>query len=467
MRLFLGAAAAACAISLAVHLPLAAAAGDEPGPGPRESTTVVLTATGGHDGTDSRLLATVLGADESPLAEVPVRLERRVGGTWRVIGEPVADADGVVTQRALIWPVAANNRFRAAYVGDDTHAASRSATTARLEKRTGVLRLTGPHRVVDGRRITLEVRSRTRSGDPVAGEVRVLRRTRGDRWRQVHVLTTGDHGKARIAVRPRVDTRWRVTSEPRDWVSGARSRVLRVDNLPPTAPVELPAAAPTPRVSLPPQAGGTGRGAHPVVTSIPAGVWRQMTGRSWHAGCPVGRAGLRLLRINYWGYDGYRHRGELVAAASAIGVMARALTRLYEARLPIRSMYRVDRFGWSSKLQGADDYASMAAGNTSAFNCRQVVNRPGVRSPHSYGRALDLNTWENPYRSPTGLVPNTWWQGHSHPRVAWRSSSHRVVRILTSAGFRWTYGLGDTQHFDVGGGYGRLAHRRCGGAVCD
>ena len=66
-------------------------------------------------------------------------------------------------------------------------------------------------------------------------------------------------------------------------------------------------------------------------------------------------------------------------------------------------MYRVDRFGYSSRLRGGDDYASMAAGNTSVFNCRDVVNRPGVRSPHSYGRALDVNTWENPYRSARGI----------------------------------------------------------------
>ena len=100
-----------------------------------------------------------------------------------------------------------------------------------------------------------------------------------------------------------------------------------------------------------------------------------------------------------------------------------------------------------------------------------VVNRPGVRSPHSYGRSLDVNTWENPYRSPTGLVPNAWWQSHSHPRVAWRSRDHRVVQILTRAGFRWTYGNGDTQHFDVGGGHGRAIAappaRRCGGAASD
>ena len=111
-------------------------------------------------------------------------------------------------------------------------------------------------------------------------------------------------------------------------------------------------------------------------------------------------------------------------------------------------MYRVDRFGWSKRLQGANDYASMRADNTSAFNCRSVVNRPGVRSPHARGRAVDINPWENPYRSATGLVPNSWWASRSHPKIAWRSSSHPVVKIWRSHGFRWTYGTGDSQHVD-------------------
>jgi hypothetical protein len=87
--------------------------------------------------------------------------------------------------------------------------------------------------------------------------------------------------------------------------------------------------------------------------------------------------------------------------------------------------------------------------DTSAFNCRWVTGNRGVRSPHAYGYALDLNTWENPYRSRIGLLPNSWWMSHSNPRYAWRSRSHPVVRIMLKNGFRWTYGLGDTQHFDA------------------
>jgi hypothetical protein len=98
----------------------------------------------------------------------------------------------------------------------------------------------------------------------------------------------------------------------------------------------------------------------------------------------------------------------------------------------------------------------MAADNTSAFNCRWVVGRPGVRSPHSYGRSLDINPWENPYRSSHGWVPNGWWPSRSHERVAWRSRAHRVVRIMASHGLRWTYGRADAHHFDAVPRGGRL-----------
>jgi hypothetical protein len=272
-------------------------------------------------------------------------------------------------------------------------------------------------------------------------------------------------------VRPRSDSTYRAVARRLAWVAGDHSAPHPVDNLPPGTPVALPKGAPHPRINLPDQAHAKGDGAHPVITPIPPGIWRQMTGRTWHSGCPVGRAGLRLLRINYWDYRGYRRRGELVAATSAIDNMSGALAEMYRRELPLRSIYREDRFGWSDRVHGADDYKSMAAGNTSAFNCRGVVGNPSTRSPHAYGRALDVNTWENPYRSAQGTVPNTWWQGHSHPRVAWRSRGHAVVQVMARHGLRWTYGTGDTQHFDVAYGAARLATARdeyvaCNG-ICD
>lgn len=344
--------------------------------------------------------------------------------------------------------------------GDTAYAAS--------APQVGELRIRGPHRVVDERTLVLEVRWRLPDGTPLAGEVAIQRRD-GKRWRTMKKVRTGADGQARVRLRPRVDVVLRARARGLDGAE-ATSDKHRVDNVPPGRRVWLPRGAPRPRVHVPRPPRAVGGGPNPVLTRIPDGVWRSMTGRSWHRGCPVGRAGLRLVRVNFWGFDGYRYRGELVAATGAADNMARALAEMYRKRLPIRSMYRVDRFGWSGRLKGADDYRSMAADNTSAFNCRWVVGRPGVRSPHSYGRSLDINPWENPYHSSHGVVPNRWWAGRSHPVVAWRSRSHAVVRLLARHGLRWTYGRQDAHHFDHRGGHGRAVPgmgEMCGGHPCD
>lgn len=53
---------------------------------------------------------------------------------------------------------------------------------------------------------------------------------------------------------------------------------------------------------------------------------------------------------------------------------------------------------------GSDD-RSMAANNTSAFNCRLTTS--GTRlSEHSYGKAVDINPVQNPYvKGETTLPP--------------------------------------------------------------
>lgn len=320
------------------------------------------------------------------------------------------------------------------------------------------VRLAAPAKVVDERSATLTATWRTGAGDPVVGGTVVFEQKVGRAWKAAGRRASDATGTARLAVTPRTDSVWRARGTAGEsgeiaW-RAATSATVAIDNVPPGTPVRL--AGPAPR-RLAAQARAVGSGPNTDVTTVPNAVWRSMVGRSWHRGCPVGRAGLRLLRFNYWGFDGYRHRGEVVMSSAVVGRAAGALADMYRQQLPLRTAYRVDRFGWSKRLQGADDYRSMRADNTSAFNCRDVVNRPGVRSPHATGRAIDMNPWENPYHSRTGWVPNTYWKDRSHPRVAWRGLQHPVVKIWRDHGFRWTYGTSDSQHWD-----GRRAPRLTG-----
>lgn len=456
----------ALVLALALVLPAAgpAAADPDPGPGPDpapEPVATVLTAEAPARYAGSRVPVRLLLTDEAgePVAGAALRLERRRDGVWSEVPAGPTDETGSATAEVEAARAPKDNRVRASYDGDETHAPSGTGLVRlRLRRRNADVRLDGPGSVVDEQSVRLRVRVTTGAGEPVEGPVRLERRA-GRRWVEEERLRLDQRGRAATRVAPREDTRYRARVTRRPWLDSGTSTVHRLDNRPPGTPVALPKGAPRPRRSLPAQPRAVGEGSNAKVSRIPGGVWKQMTGRSWHAGCPVGRASLRLLRINYWGYDGYRYRGELVAHADAVGRMSRALADMYARELPIRSMYRVDRFGWSKRLKGADDHASMAAGNTSAFNCRQVVGRPGVRSPHSWGRSLDVNPWENPYRTSGGWLPTGWWVGRSHPRVAWRSGSHAVVSLMRGHGVRWTYGTADAHHFDAPAGGGRTAGR--------
>lgn len=413
-------------------------------------TTLTLSATPVYADRDTPLLIELVREDATPVADAHVAVERRVDGGWQSIGDATTDDAGRGELPVTLARIAADNVFRASYAGGEVTGPSETGPVQiQLVRRTSRLTIGGSATVVDETSVVLRIRWTTGNGLPVEGVVTLQRRVPGQDWEARRDLRTGSDGRVQLEVAPRVDTRWRAVADPLDWVDGARSEVHAIDNLPPGLPVRLPDDAPEPTVSLPEQARALGEGANPVVSEIPRRIWRQMNGRSWHQGCPVGRADLRRLQINYWDFTGYRRRGELIANKDAVQAMSEAFADLYARKLPLRSMYRVDRFGWSDRLGGADNFASMSADNTSAFNCRQVVGDPDTRSPHSWGRSVDLNPWENPYRSRLGEVPNTWWLAHAHPRVAWRSTAHAVVEAMAAQGLVWTYGLGDAQHFDA------------------
>jgi hypothetical protein len=125
---------------------------------------------------------------------------------------------------------------------------------------------------------------------------------------------------------------------------------------------------------------------------------RSRMASSWRAGCPVPLEDLRLLSLDHWGFDGGIHRGELVVHRDQVGQVLYVMRQLFDARFPIERMQLVD-------VYGGDDDRSMAANNTSAFNCRAVSGRPGVWSQHAYGWAVDVNPVQNPYVSGGRVSP--------------------------------------------------------------
>ena len=172
---------------------------------------------------------------------------------------------------------------------------------------------------------------------------------------------------------------------------------------------------------------------------------------SWHRGCPVAPAQLRHLRLSYWGFDGRPHTGTLVVNASAVDDLVQVFSRLYEARFPIRRMRPIDAYR-------GDDERSLAADNTSAFNCRDVVG-PGPRrwSVHAYGLAVDVDPVENPYLESGRVHPlaGRAFLDRSRVRPGMAVPGGLLVRAFASVGWAWGgrwSGTPDYQHFSETGG---------------
>jgi D-alanyl-D-alanine carboxypeptidase len=169
---------------------------------------------------------------------------------------------------------------------------------------------------------------------------------------------------------------------------------------------------------------------------------------SWRPGCPVPFEDLRLLAIDHWGYDGAEHRGELVVHAEYADAILQVFRTLYDARFPVERVELVD-------VYGGDDFASTAANNTAAFNCRWVVGRPGVWSEHAYGRAIDVNPLVNPYAGdPRVSAPELGrYLDRSAAAPGMIQPGDVVVQAFAAIGWEWggAWSSPDYQHFSATG----------------
>jgi hypothetical protein len=174
---------------------------------------------------------------------------------------------------------------------------------------------------------------------------------------------------------------------------------------------------------------------------------------TWRPGCPVGPAGLRAIRMNHWDYRGRLQRGTLIGATHVVADYIAVFRRAFETKFPIKKMYPADRYG------GVDERA-MRAGNTSAFNCRHVTGNPYRMSQHSYGNAIDINTFENPYVTgsriypPKAAVPYYHRRQHNLGDPGVITSRSSIARALWARGWAWgaRWSLPDYQHWSSNGG---------------
>lgn len=175
---------------------------------------------------------------------------------------------------------------------------------------------------------------------------------------------------------------------------------------------------------------------------------RERMGETWSPKCPVQLAELRYVRVSFHGFDGKPHTGELVVHRRVAEDIVVVFRTLHRSRFPIEEM----------RLVTTDDLHAHPTGdgnNTAAFVCRPARGQTRW-SAHAYGLAIDINPFQNPYRSDDLVLPEL---ASAYLNREWRRpgmirSGDGVTRAFSE--IDWTWGgtwtsPRDTMHFSATG----------------
>jgi hypothetical protein len=193
------------------------------------------------------------------------------------------------------------------------------------------------------------------------------------------------------------------TRPPVVWRVGARPLPLRPDGfgqvLPTPAPLRVRRLPTVDR--LPPPPGGRFRS---VIRPIGPAVRARM-GATWKPGCPVALADLRYLTVSFRGFDGLAHTGELVVNRRVAAAVVSVFARLYRARFPIEETYglAVDLDPFQNPYRRGDLVLPELA---SAYLDRDQ-RRPGMIRPGDAATAAFAAvgwSWGGSWRSPRDLM---------------------------------------------------------------
>ena len=202
---------------------------------------------------------------------------------------------------------------------------------------------------------------------------------------------------------------------------------------PPPAATSPPSVAkPSPSAARPPPAPPPATRPAPAAATIQP-VSAADLGPSWRPGCPVDPRRLRRVEINYIGFDGKTHRGDLIVHEDLAAEVIAIFEQLLQLRYPIEKIRTVDNY------PAADDELSMEDNNTSAFNCREIPGT-GRWAQHAFGRAIDINPLLNPYIDRTGAFqPKNAAPYLDRNRIdpGLLHAGDPAVRVFTDRGWRW------------------------------
>lgn len=175
------------------------------------------------------------------------------------------------------------------------------------------------------------------------------------------------------------------------------------------------------------------------ISPIPDTVWADMQGKSFDPkvrGCAQ-RRDLRLLVLPYRDFEGRARMGRMIVHRSVARTVRDVFVSLYDGKsFAIARMDLVDVFN-------GDDDASMAANNTSGYNCRRVSGSARLSS-HARGLAIDINPLINPFVTGRGTSPKggeAWDTAEERSKAAAMPglilSGSAITRAFKARGWSW------------------------------
>ena len=181
------------------------------------------------------------------------------------------------------------------------------------------------------------------------------------------------------------------------------------------------------------------------VGQAPAKVMARST---WKPACPVRADQLDWIRLTYVGFDGKRHSGELLAHEDVSADLASVFRTLWEARFPMEEM-RI------TEARELDLEPTGDGNNTGAFVCRPTRGESEY-SQHAYGRAIDVNPFQNPYRKGEVVIPElaSSYLDRERVRPGMIAENGPVVASFDAIGWGWGgryRNLKDLHHFSRNG----------------
>ncbi len=164
--------------------------------------------------------------------------------------------------------------------------------------------------------------------------------------------------------------------------------------------------------------------------------------------CPAEiRRRQRIVKLKYYSFDKLIHQGRLVIDVDLVRDIKKIFKAALREKFPIYSVIPISAPQFRQNGRWSDDL-SMIANNSSAFNYREKTGG-GSLSNHAYGRAVDINTVQNPYLKGAILLPPN---GSYQPNAAGTfTKDSPLVKMFIALG--WTWGGNwtsptDYQHFE-------------------